>query len=102
MELVTGDSMFHSGYLSGNSQVLGKLSAEAYVEMSPDDAAKLKLADGASVVVRSSHGEMKARLKLNKRFSGGVVFVPENFADARLNRLLKHGEYPCPVEVLRG
>ena len=69
--------------------------------MSPDDAAGLELADGAGVVVRSSHGEMKARLKLNKRFPGGVVYVPENFADARLNRLLKHGEYPCPVEVLR-
>ena len=102
LELVTGDSMFHSGYLSGNSQVLGKLSAEAYVEMNPDDAAGLELADGAEVVVRSSRGEMKARLKLNKRFPGGVVFVPDNFADARLNRLLKHGEYPCPVEVLRG
>ena len=101
LELVTGDSMFHSGYLSGNSQILAKLSAEAYVEMSPDDAAGLELADGAGVVVRSSHGEMKARLKLNKRFPGGVVYVPENFADARLNRLLKHGEYPCPVEVLR-
>ncbi len=101
LELVTGDSMFHSGYLSGNSQVLGKLSAEAYVEMNPDDAAGLELADGAGVIVRSSRGEMKARLKLNKRFPGGVVFVPDNFADARLNRLLKHGEYPCPVEVLR-
>ncbi len=70
--------------------------------MSPDDAAGLELAEGADVVVRSSHGEMKARLKLNKRFPGGVVYVPENFANARLNRLLKQGEYPCPVEVLRG
>ena len=70
--------------------------------MSPDDAAGLELADGAGVVVRSSHGEMKARLKLNKRFPDGVVYVPENFADAPLNRLLKHGEYPCPVEILRG
>ena len=94
--------MFHSGYLSGNSQVLGNLSAEAYVEMSPEDAAGLELGDGAGVVVRSRHGEMKARLKLNKRFPAGVVYVPENFAETPLNRLLKQGEYPCPVEVLRG
>ena len=100
LHLVTGESMFHSGYLSGNSRILANLSAEACVEMSPDDAAGLGLSDGAGVVVRSSQGEMKARLKLNKRFPGGVVFVPENFADARLNRLLKQGEYPCPVEVL--
>ena len=102
LELVTGDSMFHSGYLSGNSRVLGNLSAEAYVEMNPDDADGLELADGSGVVVRSSQGEMKARLKLNKRFPAGVVYVPENFADSPLNRLLKQGEYPCPVEVLRG
>ena len=94
--------MFHSGYLSENSQVLSKLSAESYVEMNSDDAAELELTEGASVVVRSSHGEMKACLKLNKRFPGGVVYIPENFAEARLNRLLKHGEYPCPVEVLLG
>lgn len=102
LELVTGDSMFHSGYLSGNSRVLGNLSAEAYVEMNPEDAAGLELADGAGVIVRSVRAEMKARLKLNKRFPAGVVYVPENFADAPLNRLLKQGEYPCPVEVLRG
>jgi len=101
LELVTGDSMFHSGYLSGNSPVLGNLSAKAYVEMNPDAAAGLELPDGSGVVVRSSHGEMKARLKLNKRFPAGIVFVPDNFADARLNRLLKHGEYPCLVEVKR-
>ena len=102
LELVTGDSMFHSGYLSGNSRILGKLSAEAFLEMNPEDAAGLELADGSGVIVRSRQGEMKARLKLNKRFPAGVVYVPENFADAPLNRLLKQGEYPCPVEVLRG
>ena len=100
LSLVTGDSMFHSGYLSGNSKVLGKLAAEAYVEMSPEDAAGLGLADGAGVTVRSSRAEMKAQLKLNKRFPAGVVYVPDNFADAPLNRLLKQGEYPCPVEVV--
>jgi NADH-quinone oxidoreductase subunit G len=102
LALVTGDSMFHSGYLSGNSRILGNLSARAYVEMSPEDAAGLGLADGSGVIVRSSRGEMKALLKLNKRFPAGVVYVPENFADTPLNRLLKQGEYPCPVEVVSG
>lgn len=100
LALVTGDSMFHSGYLSGNSKVLGNLSAQAYVEMSTDDAAGLGLADGSGVIVRSARAEMKALLKLNKRFPAGVVYVPENFAGAPLNRLLKQGEYPCPVEVV--
>ena len=45
--------------------MLEKREAEAYVEMNPDDASGLDLADGDNVLVKSSHGEMKARLKLN-------------------------------------
>ena len=99
--LVTGDCMFHSGYLSRHSATLGKLSAEPYVEMSPRDGRELGLTEQASVIVRSRHGEARARLRFNKRFPDGVVFVPENFADLRLNRLLKQGEYPCQVEILK-
>jgi NADH-quinone oxidoreductase subunit G len=99
--LVTGDCMFHSGYHSRHSEILGTLSAEPYVEMSPRDGRQLGLPEQASVIVRSRHGEAKARLKFNKRFPDGVVFVPENFADLRLNRLLKQGEYPCQVEILK-
>jgi NADH-quinone oxidoreductase subunit G len=99
--LVTGDCMFHSGYLSRHSAILETLSAEPYVEMSPRDGRELGLPEQASVIIRSRHGEARARLKFNKRFPDGVVFVPENFADLRLNRLLKQGEYPCQVEILK-
>jgi len=99
--LVTGDCMFHSGYLSRHSAILGTLSAEPYVEMSPRDGRELGLPEQASVIVRSRHGEARARIRFNKRFPEGVVFVPENFADMRLNRLLKQGEYPCQVEILK-
>ena len=32
LELVTGDCLFHSGYVSGNSAILKTLAAEPYVE----------------------------------------------------------------------
>ncbi len=99
--MVTGDCMFHSGYLSRHSAILGTLSAEPYVEMSSRDGHKLGLPEQTSVIVRSRHGEARARLRFNKRFPDGVVFIPENFADLRLNRLLKQGEYPCQVEILK-
>jgi NADH-quinone oxidoreductase subunit G len=97
--LVTGDCMFHSGYLSRHSANLEMLSAEPYIEMSPRDGHELGLTEQASVTVKSHHGEARVRLKFNKRFPDGVVFIPENFADLRLNRLLKQGEYPCQVEI---
>lgn len=102
LKLVTGDCLFHSGYLSRHSANLGTLTPEPYVEMSQGDSHALGLDDRAFVVVRSRHGETRAQLKINKRFPDGLVFVPENFAELRLNRLLKQGEYPCQVEVLAG
>ncbi len=101
LKLVTGDCLFHSGYLSRHSANLGALTPEPYVEMSQGDSHALGLDDRAFVVVRSRHGETRAQLRINKRFPDGLVFIPENFAELRLNRLLKQGEYPCQVEVLK-
>ncbi len=101
LELVTGDCLFHSGYVSGNSAILETLAAEPYAEMSPREASALGLSDRDSVIVRSRHGEAKARLRVTKRFPDGVVFIPENFTEIRLNLLMKQGEHPCLVEVCK-
>ncbi|MGO4568448.1 NADH-quinone oxidoreductase subunit NuoG [Rhizobium sp. 2YAF20] len=97
--LVTGDCLFHNGYLSERSEILNTVADDPYVEMSGQDAAQLGLLDRNQVVVRSAQGELTAKLKVNKRFPRGVVFVPENYKALRLNGLMRRGEYPCPVEV---
>ena len=97
--LVTGNCLFHNGYLSERSNILNTVADEPYVEMSALDAAQLGLADGGQAVVRSAQGELTAKLKVNKRFPKGLVFVPENYRSLRLNSLMRRGEYPCPVEV---
>ena len=97
--LVTGNGLMHSGYLSERSEVLNTIVTEPYVEMSPRDAGNRDLLDGDPVVVRSTRGELRARLKINKQFPDGLVFVPENFRALRLNLVLGGGEYPCPVDV---
>lgn len=97
--LITGNCLFHNGYLSERSEVLNTVAADPYVEMSARDAAQFGLSDGDRVVVRSTQGELKAQLKVNRHFPKGLVFVPENYRDLRLNNLMRRGEYPCPVEV---
>jgi NADH-quinone oxidoreductase subunit G len=97
--LVTGNCLFHNGYLSERSNILNTVADEPYVEMSAPDAAQLGLADGRQAVVRSAQGELTAKLKINKRFPKGLVFVPENYRSLCLNSLMRRGEYPCPVEV---
>ncbi|AFL53134.1 NADH-quinone oxidoreductase subunit G [Sinorhizobium fredii] len=97
--LVTGDCLFHNGYHSERSEILNTVADDPYVELSEQDAGRLGLSDGDQVVVRSGQGELTAKLKVNRRFPRGLVFVPENYRALRLNSLMRRGEYPCPVEV---
>ena len=97
--LVTGDCLFHNGYLSERSEILNTVADDPYVEMSVQDAAQLGLSERDQVIVRSAQGELTAKLKVNRRFPEGLVFVPENYRALRLNRLMRRGEYPCPVDV---
>jgi NADH-quinone oxidoreductase subunit G len=97
--LITGNCLFHNGYLSEHSEILNTVADDSYVEMGARDAVQLGLSDGDQVVVRSAQSELTAQLKVNKRFPTGLVFVPENYRALRLNRLMRRGEYPCPVNV---
>ncbi|MCK3779314.1 NADH-quinone oxidoreductase subunit NuoG [Ensifer sesbaniae] len=97
--LVTGNCLFHNGYLSERSEVLNTVANDPYVALSAENAAQLGLSDGDQVVVRSTRGALTARLKVEKAFPKGLVFVPENYRSLRLNSLMRRGEYPCPVEV---
>lgn len=99
--LVTGNCLFHNGYLSERSEILNTVADDPYVEMSARDATLLGISDRDQVVVRSAQGELTAQLKVNKRFPRGLVFIPENYRTLRLNSLMRRGEYPCPVEVQR-
>ncbi|MEF0941852.1 NADH-quinone oxidoreductase subunit NuoG [Rhizobium sp. BR 362] len=97
--LITGDCLFHNGYLSERSEILNTVADDPYVEMSAQDAAQLGLSDRDLVTVRSARGELTAKLKVNRHFPEGLVFVPENYRVLRLNTLMRRGEYPCPVDV---
>ena len=97
--LVTGNCLFHNGYLSERSDTLNTVANDPYVAMSAQDTAELGLSDGDLVIVRSARGETTAQLKVDRRFPKGLVFVPENYKALRLNSLMRRGEYPCPVKV---
>lgn len=97
--LITGNGLFHNGYLTERSDILNTVANDPYVMMSAPDAARLCLSDGDQVVVRSAGGELTAQLKVDRQFPRGLVFVPENYRALRLNSLMRRGEYPCPVEV---
>ncbi len=78
LQLITGNCLFHNGYVSERSETLNSVADDPFIEMSAQDAARLGLRTGIRCsAVRP--GELTAKLKVNRRFPDGLAFVPENY-----------------------
>lgn len=87
--LTTGRVIYHwhGGTLTRRSQGLDAICPEALVEISPEDAAALGVADGELVRVTSRRGELVAKAEVVDRPRSGVVFMTFHFAEAAANLL---------------
>jgi predicted molibdopterin-dependent oxidoreductase YjgC len=62
-------------------------SPEGYVELNPQDAAELSVADGGQVKLISRRGEIQTKAWVTDRVPKGLVFVPFHYAEAAANVL---------------
>jgi formate dehydrogenase alpha subunit len=87
--LSTGRVLFHwhGGTLSRRSPGLDSLAPVAEVEIHPEDAAWLGVADEEPVRVRSRRGEVVARARLTRRSPPGTIFMTFHYAEAAANLL---------------
>jgi assimilatory nitrate reductase catalytic subunit len=87
--LLTGrgsSAQWHTNTRTGKSAVLRKLyGPDSQVEIHPEDAARLKLASGDWVLVRSRRGQARARAAVSPTVQTGQVFMPMH--DVEVNRL---------------
>jgi formate dehydrogenase alpha subunit len=109
--LTTGRVLYHwhGGEMTRRSQGLFEIYSESLVEISPDDAMRFSLDDGAAIRVSSRRGEMQARAVVTDRVSPGIVFgnfhFPgtanvNNLTIAALDPIAKIPEYKvCAVRV---
>jgi len=111
--LTTGRSLFHwhTGTISRKVRGLNVLRGEELVEINPDDASTLGVADGEVVKVVSRRGEVTAKAKVTEVSPVGVVFMTFHFAESPTNVLTnpaldpvaKIPEYKvCAVRVEKG
>ncbi|HEY54964.1 MAG TPA: molybdopterin-dependent oxidoreductase, partial [Dehalococcoidia bacterium] len=86
--LTTGRSLyhFHTGTMTRRVEGLNILKGEA-VEMNPEDASALGIADGEKVKVISRRGEVTATAKITGVSPPGVVFMAFHFAESPANML---------------
>ncbi len=99
-QLVTGSALYHSGTMSTRAKGPLAVVSEPYLELSREDAAALKVAEGEWVKVTGNGVELKLKAKIGTRLPQGVVFAPYHFASAGINRLYK-GEAAVAVELSR-
>ncbi|QDA61070.1 nitrate reductase [Hymenobacter jejuensis] len=67
---------WHTMSKTGKVNKLRKHISQAFLEVHPEDAARLELTDDDLVVVRSCNGEVRVKAKLSSGIRPGVVFLP--------------------------
>ena len=66
---------------------LNFIRSEELVEINPEDATALVIADGELIDVTSRRGKVKAKAKTTEKSPAGVVFMTFHFAETPTNVL---------------
>ncbi len=84
---------YHTGTMTRISSQLDREQREGYVEMHPEDAARIGVASGELVVVKSRRGEMLAPVRVTDRVPPGTVFTTIHFGESPANILTSAQDY---------
>ncbi len=87
--LVTGRRLEHynAGTMTRRTANLDLLPAD-WLEIHPEDAARLWVTDGSLVSVRSPHGRIELQARVTTRIEPGHVFTAFHFPEVRTNLLI--------------
>jgi len=87
--LTTGRILYqyHTATMTRRSKGLVSRTPGPFVEICPEDAAALHIADGETVSITSRRGSISVRAAVSRRCCKGVVFIPFHFSEAAVNRL---------------
>ncbi len=78
---------YHTGTMTRRVKGLDELAPECFVEISPEDAARLGVSEGDKIKLTSRRGEIEARAKISVKAVEGTIFVPFHYAEAAANML---------------
>ena len=89
--LNTGRILAHYNVMSRNSKALDNYSPEELAELNPQDARKLKIADGECVRISSRRGVLETKIRVTDRVSSGTVFMTLHYKESPANVLTNSG-----------
>lgn len=87
--LMTGRMLYHynNGAMTLRDAGLREIADTSYIELNEEDAARLGVADGDTVVVTSRRGRIETRADVGTRVSPGETWMPFHFDDGPVNEL---------------
>jgi len=87
--LTTGRTYFHwhTGSMTRRTHLLDREEPRSFIELHPDDAARLGVRDRDEILVSSRRGEVKTMARVTGMVIPGVVFMPFHFAEGAANAL---------------
>jgi predicted molibdopterin-dependent oxidoreductase YjgC len=101
LALVTGRLLYDGDIRLAQSDIMRQFVPKPFVEINPADADALGIADGATVTVASSKGELKLRARVTDDIRPGCVFVPRGFPEAPVSALLDEKAVVTWVKVTK-
>jgi len=78
---------YHTGSMTRKVEGLNRLRGHELVEVNPEDALRLRIADGDTVRVVSRRGEVTSAVKVTESSPPGVVSMTFHFAESPTNLL---------------
>jgi formate dehydrogenase major subunit len=78
---------WHGGTMTRRSKALDALEPHSFVEIHPEDCARLGLAAGDRVRVTTRRGSIQTTVRVGDRTPVGSVFIPFHFREAAANTL---------------
>ena len=89
LTLLSGSILHHfgSGTRSLRAPRLQEFSPHSWLEISQDDAKRLRVGDGDPVKLMSSVGELTTTVKVSDSLPAGLLFMPISFPESLINEL---------------
>jgi len=87
--LSTGRVIFHyhNSNMTGRSGTLDNELSQSFVEINPEDAARLSVKNHEKIKIKNRHGEIETKARITSDIIPGVLFLPIHFLDCAPNLL---------------
>ena len=96
MVLTTGRTYFHwhTGTMTRRTHLLDREEPRSFIELHPDDAARLGISHRDRLLVSSRRGEVRTEARVTTMVIPGVVFMPFHFTEGAANALTNNALDP--------